>query len=120
MSPITPKSPSILLKEFNKNFVAYYTRSDTNIPEAKLDSDVWQDEVNRWLNEAFVSLIAWSVEQVKMDEKQRQGEDLLFSSVEDGADDILTQARMAHSKGYHRGQEASRELLAESLRQKDV
>lgn len=100
--PIQPKDTETILKEFNEAY-------DYDGPG--VDSD--------WLRQALASHLLWAAEQGAMSKEQREAEDLLFGAVKDGMDDILAQARVAHSKGYHRGQEAFKESL-QSLAQKIV
>jgi hypothetical protein len=82
--PVTPKSPSDLLKEFNEIW-------DNSLPYQGPDID------DRWLNEAFASLLVWAADQ-EMPNKQSYG--LAFTAV----------------PAYQRFLKS----LAESLRQKDV
>lgn len=92
MTPITPKSPEILLKEFNEIW-------DNSLPYQGPDID------DRWLNEAFASLLVWSAKEATK------------------SLDAVVPRNFNSSRGWFSGvgeHEKAVIALAESLRQKDV
>lgn len=106
----TPKSPEQIMEDIEALVAG-------NFAAGTIEGSKYNADVNRkQIRSSMASLLLWAAENCSMSEKQREAEDLLFSAVKDGIDDILTMSRQAHARGYHVGQEHCRTLLIEEAR----